>query len=195
MNLPTKLTVARIALIPVFVALFFIPFPYHTVAATAVFIIASLTDFLDGYLARKNNLVTDLGKFLDPIADKMLVACALFAICLYEDVFQVGVVICSMIIMCRELMVSGFRIVASSKNVVLAADKLGKIKTVLQMIALVCLLPISDIFSATAMAHTAWQIVAKVVYYFGLSVLALSTVMAIVSAINYLVKNKQVLKN
>lgn len=195
MNLPTKLTVTRIVLIPVFVALFFIPFPFHKVTATAVFIIASLTDFLDGYLARKYNLVTDLGKFLDPIADKMLVACALFAICLYKDTFQIGVVLCSMIIMCRELMISGFRIVASSKNVVLAADKLGKIKTVLQMIALICLLPITDIYSATTTAHVAWQIIADVIYYLGLAVLALSTVMAIVSAINYLVKNKQVLKD
>ena len=194
MNLPTRLTVTRIALIPVFVALFFIPFPFHKLAATGVFLIASITDFLDGYLARKNNLVTDLGKFLDPIADKMLVACALFAICLYQDVFQIGVVLCSMIIMCRELMISGFRIVASSKNVVLAADKLGKIKTILQMIALVGLLPITDIYDATATAHVAWQIIADVIYYAGLIVLALSTIMAIVSAINYLVKNKQVLK-
>lgn len=188
MNLPTKLTVLRIILIPVFVTLFFVSFPFHTVAATGVFIVASFTDFLDGHIARKRNLVTDLGKFLDPIADKMLVACALFAVVLYESKFQIGVTVCAMIIICRELMISGFRIVASSKNVVLAADKLGKIKTVLQMISLILLLPIADIY-----AHLP-NLAGDVIFYTGLIVLALATVMALVSGCNYIVKNREVLK-
>lgn len=187
MNLPTKLTFLRIFLIPVFVVLFFIPFPCHRIAATGVFMLASFTDFLDGYIARKYNMVTDLGKFLDPIADKMLVACALFAVVLDSNPFQIGTVVCAMVILCRELMVSGFRIVASSKNLVLAADKLGKIKTVLQMAALILLLPSTDI----AALHL---LTGNVILYCGLILLALSTVMAIVSAVNYLVKNKQVLK-
>lgn len=188
MNLPTKLTVLRILLIPVFVALFFVRFPFHTVAATGVFILASLTDFLDGYLARKYDMVTDLGKFLDPIADKMLVACALFAIVLYGSRWQIGVTVCAMIIICRELMVSGFRIVAASKNVKLAADMLGKIKTVLQMVALILLLPIADIY-----AH-APALLSDILFYAGLVVLALATVMAILSGCNYIVKNRGVLK-
>lgn len=198
MNLPTKLTFLRIFLIPVFVALFFVQFPFHCVAATGVFIIASFTDFLDGYLARKNNMVTDLGKFLDPIADKMLVACALFAMTalLYDAnnnvIFglRVGGVVCAMVILCRELMISGFRIVASSKNIVLAADKLGKIKTVLQMFALILLLPVPDFYAyATQHAMTLWG---NGLLYAGLILLALSAVMAVVSGINYLIKNKQV---
>lgn len=199
MNLPTKLTILRILLIPVFVVLFFVRFPFHCTVATAVFMIASFTDFLDGYLARKNNLVTDLGKFLDPIADKMLVACALFAaVALLYDVqnevdgaLAILGVVCSMIIICRELLVSGFRIVASSKSVVLAADKLGKTKTVLQMFALILLLPVPDFYAygATSAVLTCGD----VFLYAGLGLLTLATVMAIASGANYLVKNKRVL--
>lgn len=201
MNLPTKLTFLRILLIPVFVALFFVRFPFHCVAATGVFILASFTDFLDGYIARKHNLVTDLGKFLDPIADKMMVACALFAVTalLYDpanDVLfglKIGGVVCAMIILCRELMISGFRIVASSKNTVLAADKLGKIKTVLQMCALILLLPVPDLYAqATQKAMVLWG---DGFLYAGLILLSLSTIMAIASGINYLVKNRQVWKD
>ena len=198
MNLPTQLTFLRILLIPVFVTLFFVPFPYHCFVATGVFVIASFTDFLDGYLARKNNLVTDLGKFLDPIADKMLVSCALFAVVLYENTFQVGVVVCAMIIMCRELMVSMFRTVASTKNIVLAADKLGKIKTILQMCALILLLPISDVYACLPSgADLSFDVtvIGDSVLYCGLILLVLSTVMAVISAINYIVKNKHVFKD
>ncbi|MCI8595753.1 MAG: CDP-diacylglycerol--glycerol-3-phosphate 3-phosphatidyltransferase [Clostridia bacterium] len=195
MNLPTKLTFLRMILIPVFVTLFFVNFPFHCVAATGVFVIASFTDFLDGYLARKYDQVTNLGKFLDPIADKMLVACALFAIVLKTGEFQIWTTVCAMIILCRELMISGFRIVASSKNVVLAADKLGKIKTVLQMCALICLLPITDLISAAEKASSSWQTFIDITFYIGFALLALSTIMAIVSGINYIVKNKQVLKD
>ena len=202
MNLPTKLTFLRIVMIPVFVALFFIPFPYHCVAATAVFVLASITDFLDGYLARKNNMVTDLGKFLDPIADKMLVACAIFAIVAilysgetyeYANDFalwlKIPTVVCAMLILCRELFISGFRIVASSKNVVLAADKLGKIKTVLQMCALIILLPVPDIYDNCSIV-----LVGDCFMYVGLILFALSAIMAVVSGINYIVKYKEVLK-
>ncbi len=204
MNLPTKLTFLRILLIPVFITMFYVRFPFHRFVATGIFILASFTDFLDGYLARKNNLVTDLGKFLDPIADKMLVACALFAVVtlLYDSAnnvmlgLQIGGVVCAMVILCRELMISGFRIVASSKNVVLAADKLGKIKTVLQMIALILLLPVPDFYEYaaqyTANMHITWG---NIQLYVGFAFLALSTVMTILSGCNYIVKNKQVLKD
>lgn len=187
MNLPTKITMVRIFLIPVFVALFFVNFPYHRIVATAVFVLASLTDFLDGYLARKYNLVTDLGKFLDPIADKLLVACALVAVVLDTGKFQIAVAVCSMVILCRELLISGFRIVASSKNVVLAADKLGKIKTVLQMLALIFLLSYVDFAGLSVTAS-------NILHYIGLGLFGAATLMTIISGANYLIKNRQVLK-
>ncbi len=188
LNLPTKLTFLRIFLIPVFIVLFFLPYPYMRFGAVAVFMIASFTDFLDGHIARKYNMVTNLGKFLDPIADKMLVACALIAVALDGHSFQIGVAVCSMIILCRELLVSGFRIVAASRNLVLAADKLGKIKTVLQMTALILLLPYANIAALSDLAG-------KIFLYVGLIIFAFATVMTIVSGANYLIKNKQVLKD
>lgn len=193
MNLPNKLTVARIVLIPVFIALFFIPFPWHRLAAVGVFGIASLTDFLDGHIARSRGLVTNLGKFLDPIADKMLVASALVAVCVTEPAaepqtpFFICVAVFTMIILSRELMVSGFRIVAADKGVVLAADKLGKIKTVLQMAALIVLLPTADIAAANVT-------VGEVFYYIGFAFLAAATVMTIASGLNYILRNRQVLE-
>lgn len=193
MNLPNKLTLFRILLIPVFMVLFFVDFTCHRLVAMGVFIVASLTDFLDGYIARKNNLVTNLGKFLDPIADKMLVASALIAICVTAPVvdpqqtYVICVAVFTTVILSRELMISGFRIVAASKNVVLAADMTGKVKTVLQMVGTIILLPIADIalFNVT---------VAQILYYVGFAILALATVMSIVSAVNYIVKNKSVLE-
>ncbi len=193
MNLPTKLTFLRIFLIPVFVVLFFLPFPYLRFGAVAVFMLASFTDYLDGHIARKYNMVTNLGKFLDPIADKMLVACALIVVSLSVEaplspLDQILIATCAMIILCRELFVSGFRIVAASRNLVLAADKLGKIKTVLQMIALILLLPYSNIVALD-------ELVGKIFLYAGLAFLALATVMTVVSGANYIIKNKQVLKD
>ncbi len=193
MNLPNKLTVARIILIPVFVTLFFVPFPWHRLVAVGVFGLASFTDFLDGHIARSRNLVTNLGKFLDPIADKILVSSALIAVCVTAPAVnpQTPYIICvsvfTMIILARELMVSGFRIVAADKGVVLAADKLGKIKTVLQMVSLIVLLPTADIFEANAT-------VGEVFYYVGFAVLAAATLMTIVSGVHYIVKNKTVLE-
>lgn len=193
MNLPNKITVARIILIPVFVTLFFVPFPWHTLAAVGVFALASFTDFLDGHIARSRGLVTNLGKFLDPIADKVLVASALIAICVTSPVvepqtpFYICVAVFTMIILARELIVSGFRIVAADKGVVLAADKLGKVKTVLQMVALILLIPTTDIFAAHALTG-------EIFYYVGFSVLAAATLMTLISGTNYLVKNRSVLE-
>lgn len=103
MNLPTKITVARLVLIPIFVALYLINFPYHEFIATGIFIVASLTDWLDGHLARKYNLVTDLGKFLDPVADKVLVASALILVAtIGEGVLQTCIIVASIVILARE---------------------------------------------------------------------------------------------
>lgn len=139
MNLPNKLTLTRIILIPFFIAAIYVPFTGHYFVALAIFALASLTDFFDGKIARKYNLVTDLGKFLDPIADKVLVLSALVVMLgdIDFNVFShtlgntgmilggVGVVI----ILARELTISSLRMMAAKKGIVLAAEYIGKVKT------------------------------------------------------------------
>ena len=132
MNLPNKLTLLRIIMIPVFVVLLYLDFPFNNLVALAVFILASITDTLDGYIARKYNLITDFGKFLDPIADKLLVFSALL-ILLQQNTVNIWFVF---IILLREFLVSALRMVASANGVVIAADKLGKWKTATTMVSL-----------------------------------------------------------
>ena len=188
MNLPNKLTLLRVALIPVFVALFYITaIPYNYIISAVVFVIASSTDFLDGYIARKRNLVTNLGKFLDPIADKCLVATALIVMLLPLNTVILpwyGSIAVAVII-CRELIVSGFRIVAASKGGVLAADKVGKIKTVFQDVGIAVLL-------AGASIQPGLYTVINIV---GLAILGVATLLTIISGVNYVVKNAGVLKD
>ena len=134
MNLPNKLTMFRVILIPFFIVFLLIPItPYDKWIALAIFVIASLTDLLDGKIARKYNLVTNFGKFMDPLADKLLVCSAL--ICLIElGQLPAWMVI---IIISREFIISGFRLVASDNGVVIAASYWGKFKTTFQMIAVI----------------------------------------------------------
>lgn len=130
MNIANKLTISRIAIIPIFVLFLLIEISkYHFIIAAVLFIIASATDFFDGRLARKYNLVSDFGKFADPLADKLLVLSAM--ICFVElDLMPAWVCI---IIMAREIAISGFRLVCAGNGVVIAASKLGKLKTATQM--------------------------------------------------------------
>ena len=186
MNLPNKITLIRIFLIPVFLVLFLLDFPYHYVAAVAVFVIASITDFIDGHIARKKNLVTDLGKFLDPFADKALVCTALVLITGFNNIFSVYVLIFTVIIIIRELMITAFRTVAATKKVVLAADIWGKIKTCLQMTGLIIYMLYPEFNKILPVAGAAAM-------YTGFICLALATVFAVISACNYIVKNKRVL--
>ena len=130
MNLPNKLTVLRIILVPVFMVLYLLGFGW---LSAAVFALASATDWADGYLARKNNLVTNFGKFMDPLADKLLVTAAL--LCLLESGVVSSWVV--MVILAREFIVTGVRLVAMSEGKVIAAGQLGKIKTVMQIIAVI----------------------------------------------------------
>lgn len=175
MNLPNKLTVLRVCMVPVFVVFMLLDSVGTSgkYVAAAIFILASLTDLLDGYLARKNNLVTDFGKFMDPIADKLLVCSAL--ICLVEkDMLAAWVVI---IIIGREFIISGFRLVASDKGVVIAASYWGKFKTTFQMLMVILLiLDLGGIF------NTIGQIFVWV-----------SVILTVISLVDYLVKNKDVL--
>lgn len=188
MNLPNKLTILRLILIPVFAAVFFITaIPYNYVISACVFAIAAFTDFLDGYIARKYNLVTNLGKFLDPIADKVLVSTALIIMlatggaAIFPFYASIGVAI----ILARELIVSGFRIVAASKGVILAADKTGKVKTFFQDIAILVLLVAADVMPGL---YSVMNIV-------GLVTFALSVLLTVVSGVEYFVKNRTVLKD
>lgn len=148
MNIPNRLTISRICLIPIFIILLSVPFnwgewsigeaslPVSHFAAALLFIIAAATDWVDGYYARKYNLVTNLGKFLDPLADKLLVSAAL--ILLVELGFAPAWVV--IIIISREFAVTGLRLVAAGEGIVLAASKMGKLKTATQMIAIAALL-------------------------------------------------------
>ncbi len=194
MNLPNKITLSRIFLIPVFVVVFFLTvIPYNYFIACIIFIVASCTDFIDGHIARKYNLVTNLGKFLDPIADKVLVSSALICMLVKPEVLlvmwagewvMIAAGVCVAVILARELIVSGFRMVAASTGLVLAADKIGKVKTTFQDIAIAMLLAGADFFSIAAAS--------KVFNVIGLVCLAIATVLTIWSGTSYIVKNKKV---
>lgn len=145
MNLPNKLTLMRVILVPFFVATALIDFPYHYFVALAIFIIASATDFFDGYLARKHNLVTNFGKFLDPLADKVLVVAAL--VCLHETLPAVVGAIPVIIIVSREFMVSGLRLVTAGEGVVVPADIWGKLKTAFTMVTIIAAYTFSGIYA------------------------------------------------
>ena len=175
MNLPNRLTVLRVCMVPVFVVFMLwngLGSSAKYVAAVS-FILASMTDWLDGYLARKNNLVTEFGKFMDPIADKLLVCSAM--ICLVEKgALPAWIVI---IIIGREFIISGFRLVASDKGVVIAASYWGKFKTVSQMLMVILLiLDLGGVFYT----------IAQVLMWIAL-------VLTVVSLVDYMVKNRSVL--
>lgn len=136
MNLPNKITFSRVLLVPVFIIMFYIDIPNNQIYAGLIFIIAALTDTLDGYLARKNGQVTNLGKFIDPLADKLLVSAAL--ILLVEAGTIPGWVVITII--AREFTITGFRIISASEGVNIAASSLGKFKTITQLIAIILLL-------------------------------------------------------
>ena len=172
MNLPNKLTFLRILMVPVFVILMYCDFNNARLYATIVFAIASFTDFLDGYLARKQGLVTNFGKFADPLADKILVCAALICLTEIGDIPAWGVII----IIAREFAVTGLRVIAASENITISASKLGKFKTVSQLISMIILLSDNSKF-----------------YSIGLVLFYVAVIFTIVSGIDYFVKNKKVL--
>lgn len=196
MNLPNKLTISRVAMIPVFVLFFYLDFTAHYFVALAVFAIAGFTDLLDGKIARKYNLVTNLGKFLDPIADKVLVLSAFVVFATVPEIFcanlgswAIVVAGCGIaVILAREIIVSGFRMVAAGAGTVIAADNIGKYKTVTQDICVVVLLIGEGVQELTS------HLAGKIVNYTGLVLFALAVFLTVISGINYIVKNKAVLK-
>lgn len=177
MNLPNKLTILRVILIPFFlVALMVDAIPYGKWIAVGIFVIASFTDMLDGKIARKYNLITNFGKFMDPLADKLLVCSAMIAL-IELDRIPAWVVI---IIIAREFIISGFRLVASDNGVVIAAGWWGKVKTVVQMVMI--------IFIMCDFGGKVVGIVEDVLIYAALA-------LTIISLIDYIVKNKCVLSD
>lgn len=175
MNLPNKLTVLRVLMIPFFVLFTLVDLVpgYSKYIAVAIFIVASLTDLLDGKIARKYNLVTNFGKFMDPLADKLLVCAAL--ICLVSTKMLPAWIV--IVIISREFIISGFRLVASDNGVVIAASYWGKFKTTFQMLMIiVLLLDLGGIF----------DLIGQILVWIAL-------ILTVVSLIDYLVKNKHVI--
>lgn len=189
MNIPNRITLSRIFLIPVFILLLSLPLDWgswsigtttlpivHFVAAT-IFIIASGTDWLDGYYARKYNLITNLGKFLDPMADKLLVTAA-YVLLIELDIAPAWIVI---LILSREFAITGLRLVAAGEGIVLAASSMGKLKTTFQLLSIIFLLLHDYPFS-----YLGWPI--------GEIMLYVALILTIVSGIDYFIKNWHVMK-
>ena len=175
MNLPNKLTIFRVILIPFFVVFMLAPIcpGYANYIAVAIFIVASLTDLLDGKIARKYNLVTNFGKFMDPLADKLLVCSAM--ICLIPSgKLPTAIVI---VIIAREFIISGFRLVASDNGIVIAANYWGKFKTVSQMAMIIVL--IADLGGV-------FDLIGQILIWLALA-------LTIISLIDYVWTNRQVL--
>ncbi len=178
MNLPNKLTLFRVILIPFFVFFLLAPFfpGYGNYIALGIFIVASLTDLLDGKIARKYNLVTNFGKFMDPLADKLLVCSAL--ICLIEvDLVPSWVVI---IIIAREFIISGFRLVAADNGVVIAANYWGKFKTVFQMLMVIVM-----IFN--------YSLKIRALTILGIVLMYIALALTVISLVDYMYTNRSVL--
>lgn len=195
MNLPNKITLTRIFMIPVFVLFFYLDVMngWNYLVAAIVFVLAASTDALDGHIARSRGLVTNLGKFLDPIADKVLVSTALILLLTRGWAFEVdffagwGLIvagICVAVILARELIVSGFRMIAAGRGIVLAADKLGKIKTVFQDLSIALILAGMSFVGSRG---------GEIVVIIGIFCFFICTALTVISGVNYIVRNKQVL--
>ena len=175
MNLPNKITIFRMCMIPFFLVFFLMDsIPYGNWIALAIFIIAAASDAVDGYLARKHNLVTNFGKFMDPLADKLLVCTAL--LCFVEkDTLNL---IVAVVIVAREFIISGFRTVAAEGGLVLAASYWGKAKTICQMIMCCLLIVHLEVFVFPTL---------EVIFIWA------SFALTVISMMDYLIKNKSVL--
>lgn len=179
MNQPNRLTILRVCIIPFFVVAMLCPsIPYGNYIAAAFFLIACFTDFLDGYLARKYNLITVFGKFMDPLADKLLVAAAL--ICFLVGPNREMPAWAVIIIISREFIISGFRLVAAERGLTIAANYWGKAKTVVQMVMSVLLI--------LNLPHPLFRIVDLVFIY-------AAVILTVISLIDYIYKNRSILED
>ena len=170
MNLANKLTMLRVLMIPAFVIVLYLDFPYAKYVALAIFAIASFTDFLDGYIARSRNLVTDFGKFMDPLADKVLVMTAML---MFVSWGQMPAWVLA-VVLARELAVSGLRMIAATDGKVIAAAWSGKVKTASTMVCIILmLLPIPAVLNTIC-----WVVILMTTVY---------------SGVEYFIKNKHVI--
>lgn len=177
MNLANKITIFRVFLVPLFMIVLYSDIEYSTYIAAIIFIIASLTDTLDGYIARSRNLVTNFGKFADPLADKVLVSAALISL---VDLGTIpGWVV--VVIIAREFTITGFRTIAASEGVTIAASPLGKIKTITQLVAITSLLINNYPFNL-------------INFPFHIIMLYISLFFTVVSGIDYIYRNRSTLK-
>lgn len=176
MNLPTKITVFRLFLIPLFVAAYYLGGEYGYIIAGILFVLAAFTDFLDGYLARKRNETTNLGAFLDPVADKVLVFAALILLTVSGVIPSWSV----LLIISRETLINGFRLIAVEKGVVISASYLGKLKTVTQLLGLIFLL--------FAPAQGFIGVIGQVVYW-------IAVVATVISGMEYVYQGRDLLSD
>ncbi len=202
MNTPNKITLSRLLLIPLIVFFYLADFiPYGRLVATIIFIVACLTDFLDGYLARKNNQVTDLGKFFDSIADKVLIMTGMILIVAGPINGSAPVlwpqwlgITCIIIMLAREFIISALRQVAASRGIVLAADKGGKIKATVQYISvtlyMIFAFILTDIITITEIPDKTLGIIRFIL----MIILIIATILTIYSGASYLIRNKNVFK-
>ncbi|MBL9154636.1 MAG: CDP-diacylglycerol--glycerol-3-phosphate 3-phosphatidyltransferase [Verrucomicrobiales bacterium] len=190
MNLPNRLTVLRLILTFVFVAIQTVDLPHGRSIGLIVFIIAAVTDFLDGHLARKHNLVTNFGKLMDPLADKVLM-CAGFVMLVSHELMPAWVVI---LILAREFLVTGLRLVASAEGVVLAAENLGKHKTIWQIVAVIYFL-VYQASPEPAFSWMRWLFEWKPTgpTIAGPILIAICLVLTMVSGLSYVWKNRKLL--
>ena len=188
MNLPNKLTVLRLILVPVIMVVMLLPLNtiLWGVLSALIFGAASLTDMLDGKIARKHNLITDFGKFLDPLADKfMVIGAMMMLIFRFDGILQVCLTVAATVVVFRELAVTSIRLVASGSGVVVAANMLGKIKTVSQIVFILCALLEPVIFEAASIV-SGMDLVKYDFHVLTYVSMAVSTFFAVLSGINYL---------
>ena len=187
MNLPNKLTLGRIILVPLMVAALLIDFPFNNLVALIIFAAASITDLLDGKIARKQNLVTDFGKFADPLADKILVLATL--LCFVQNGYCDCVAV--IIVLFREFSVTSIRLIAASSGEVIAANIWGKAKTVSQMIAIIFTITVlcfMELFPQFTLLNTALAVAVDVALW-------VSTVLCVISGAIYLVQNGETINS
>ena len=186
MNLPNKLTVARLIMTPFFLAALLIPFPHHFLVALVIFAAASLTDYIDGNMARKCGLVTDFGKFLDPLADKMLTTAAFLGF--IQLGIGVGITWITFIVLIREFLITSLRLVSAGKGNVIAANIWGKLKTVSQMVAVIA--AIGGKYLLTFFEDLNSNLLVCTVDLITTVLLWISAVLTIVSGVIYVIQNK-----
>lgn len=183
MNTPNKLTMLRILLIPVFIVCFYIPYEYNLIIAAAIFVIAYLTDMLDGYYARKHNMITDFGKLMDPIADKLLSGSAIIFMLSQGLFISPWGELFAFINIGREFIVSGIRLLGATRGRVIAAGKLGKAKTLAQFITITIILLDGYILNGLPK------------YIIDCSLMAITNILSIWSLVVYIIKNRDLLSD